>query len=207
MEKPPEKSVGRQSWKFHFYLSQLASSFFFFFLLPTVSMKRWQVKENVKLMLMERQHRNRELCCSVFSSKKTNLYHRFPCHQKKKNYRGCSRYSSLRWALLFYCLLLGNHGCIMLEHFNFSLLSARVLMLIAFTHIPAWVFPEICSYIFYLIELSLKCHWWSPTSPQVSCSWMFTASLWLLTLLSTCSFILGLLLVSMTLCSFVLQLQ
>ena len=46
----------------------------------------------------------------------------------------------------------------MLEHFNFSLLSARVLMLIAFANIPAEVFPEICSYIFYLIELSLKCH-------------------------------------------------
>ena len=95
----------------------------------------------------------------------------------------------------------------MLEHFNFSLLSARVLMLIAFTHIPAWVFPEICSYIFYLIDLSIKCHGWSPISPQVSCSWMFSASLWLLTLLSTCPFILGLLLVSMTLCSFVLQFQ
>ena len=87
---------------------------------------------------MERQHRNRELCCSVFSSKKTNLYYWFPCHKKKKKktYRGSSRYSSLRWILLFYCLLLWNHGCVMREHFNFSLLSARVLVLIAFTHTP-----------------------------------------------------------------------
>lgn len=36
MEKPPGMSVDPQSWKFHFYLSRLASSFFFLSLLLSV---------------------------------------------------------------------------------------------------------------------------------------------------------------------------
>lgn len=114
MKSQERNHVHRQSWKFHFYLSRLACFFFFF---SYCQHRRWQVKENVKLMLMERQHRNRELCFSLFIIKKTNFYHCLSCHKKtiEAPANAASKWSSLRWISLFYCLLLWNQGCVMLE--------------------------------------------------------------------------------------------
>lgn len=86
-------------------------------LLP-VSTERWHVKENVKLMLMERQLR--ELYISVCGSKETHFFHKR--WESSRNYCWEVKFSQMNlMSPLFWNM---NKECVSLKHIKFSPLAA-----------------------------------------------------------------------------------